>query len=81
MKSAIFCLLPLVNGTQRYAIQVPIQVFVDNAKTGSWEYFVNSQMNELKKIIEMQNRMPQIQYRTIRTIPRQRYYYGRRRRL
>ncbi len=82
IRHSIFCLLPLVNGTQRYAIQVPIQIFVDNAKTGSWEFFVNAQMYELKKFIDIQNRTPQIQYGTIRTMPRQRYsYYGRRRRL
>ena len=56
IRHSIFCLLPLKNGSERYAIQVPIQIFVDNAKTGAWEFFVNSQITELKKIIEYQNK-------------------------
>lgn len=79
IRHSIFCLLPLKNGSERYAIQVPIQIFVDNAKTGAWEFFVNSQITELKKIIEYQNKTSKARYRTISTTLRPKYYNRNRR--
>ena len=79
IRHSIFCLLPLKNGSERYAIQVPIQIFVDNAKTGAWEFFVNSQITELKKIIEYQNKTSKARYGTISTTLRPKYYNRNRR--
>ena len=79
IRHSIFCLLPLKNGSERYAIQVPIQIFVDNAKTGAWEFFVNSQITELKKIIEYQNKTSKARYQTISTTLRPKYYNRNRR--
>ncbi len=81
IRHSIFCLLPLENAYQRYAIQVPIQIFVDNAKTGAWEFFVNNQMNILKKLIEQENKISQTWCGNIIPISRRIYpNYGRRRR-
>ncbi len=77
----IFCLLPKENtSSQRYAIQIPIPIFVENAKTGSWELFVNTCINELKKVIESKNKLSQTQYGITNILPRSRYSYYRKRR-
>jgi len=74
----IFCLLPKENtSSQRYAIQIPIPIFVENAKTGSWELFVNTCINELKKVIESKNKLSQTQYGITNILPRSRYSYYR----
>lgn len=82
IRHSVFCLLPLKNGSLRYAIQILTQNFIINAKTGEWESFVNNITNKIIEIVTNKNRISQMQYRTIKTIPRRRYsYYGKRRRL
>lgn len=82
IRHSVFCLLPLKNGSLRYTIQILTQNFIINAKTGEWESFVNNITNKIIEIVTNKNRISQMQYRTIKTIPRRRYsYYGKRRRL
>lgn len=45
----IFCLLPIKNAYKRYVIQVSRLDFIENAKTGSWEFFINREMGTLEK--------------------------------
>ena len=51
IRYSIFCLLPIKNAYKRYVIQVSRLDFIENAKTGSWEFFVNREMNILEKNI------------------------------
>ena len=48
----IFCLLPIKNAYKRYLIQISRLDFIGNAKTGSWEFFINREMGILEKIIK-----------------------------
>ena len=75
VRQYIYCLLPFKNGSLRYAIQILINSFIINARTGEWETFIQSVISQLKQIIE--NKKVQMQHRII--IPKPRYsYYGRR---
>ena len=77
----LYCLLPLRNGYKGYLIQILFDYFIENAKTGTWELFVNTIMNELEKIIEQENKISQTWCGNIIPIPRRIYpNYGRRRR-
>lgn len=56
LRHYIFCLLPEMNGTHRYAFQIPYQIFIENARAGGWENFIQRQMNAIEQL-EQHNRL------------------------
>lgn len=57
IRHRVFCLLPLKNGSKRYAIQVLMGDFIGNAVTGGWEIFVNNQTEKLEQYIKTYKRI------------------------
>lgn len=51
IRNYIFCLLPIKDIYKRYVIQVSRLDFIENAKVGSWEFFINREMGTLEKNI------------------------------
>ena len=78
IRQCVFCLLPTQSsGLERYGIQILRSVFVQHAKTGSWENFVKQTVVDLNNRLELQKRQNAlIQYRNAH--PPRRYYRRRR---
>lgn len=61
LRQSVFCLLPLKDIFHRYLIQIPIQYFIETAKSGLWANFVNNCVNELQKLIQHRKQRQNIQ--------------------
>ena len=52
LRRFIFCLLPEMNGTHRYVLQIPYQTFIENAQTGSWFIFQKRMIDCIQNVLK-----------------------------
>ena len=70
LRHYIFCLLP-IKDFNRYMVQIPIQIFVETAKSSLWENFLVNCINQLQKYIQhKQQILRQRQFQNL-------YFYAR----